>query len=201
MNLPNPVHATRVRLFIAALSLMCIPALAQTVVAKPAPTPSPLAAPAPAPEPIATPAPEPAATPASGPTVTATPAPGGAMTAAPADATTVSASPTSSAADSTHGQMTQINTSMTDNMAKNEATDAAMKSHSEAQQAGAKSDMEMKHAMIAQMQTMSDQIAQLNDRVTAHTAQLAPPVVPVKAKPAKAKVRPPIILPNPPQAH
>jgi Tfp pilus assembly protein PilO len=61
------------------------------------------------------------------------------------------------------------------------------------EQAAMKSDVEMKHAMIAQLQTMSDQIQQLNDRITALSAQLeaatAKPVKSVKAKPA---VRPPI---------
>jgi hypothetical protein len=38
---------------------------------------------------------------------------------------------------------------MTDNMAKNDAADAAMKSHMDAMKEGMKSDMEMKHAMIA----------------------------------------------------
>ena len=48
---------------------------------------------------------------------------------------------------------------------------------SDTQQAAMKSDVEMKHAMIAQLQTMSDQIQQLNDRIVALSAQLeaAPP--------------------------
>jgi hypothetical protein len=90
---------------------------------------------------------------------------------------------------------------MTDNVAKNDAADAAMKTHMDAMNAAAKSDTEMKHAMMAQMQTMSDQIAQLNDRITALTAELAKPAVSAKAKPAKEKVRPPIVLPNQPVAH
>jgi acetyl-CoA carboxylase carboxyltransferase component len=57
------------------------------------------------------------------------------------------------------------------------------------EQAAMKSDVEMKHAMIAQMQTMSDQIQQLNDHITALSAQLeaatAKPVKSHKAKPAQ----------------
>src|ERR1035437_9172761 len=170
MNLPNPVRAT-----IVALALMCIPALAQTVVAKPAPTPTAAPAPeptaTPAPAITATPAPEPTATPASTPpaaTVTATPSvtvtatPSATVTATPADAT-----PAVAATPDTHAQMAKMNTSMTDNMAKNDAADAAMKTHMDAMNAGAKSDMEMKHAIIAQLQAMSDQIQQLNDKVAA----------------------------------
>src|ERR1700722_19639705 len=41
MDLPNSVRVIPVRLFVAALSLMCLPILAQNVVAKPAPTPAP----------------------------------------------------------------------------------------------------------------------------------------------------------------
>jgi flagellar hook-associated protein FlgK len=56
--------------------------------------------------------------------------------------------------------------------------------------------MEMKHAMIAQLQAMSDQIKQLDERITALSAQLetatAKPVKAVKAKPAAPAVRPPI---------
>src|ERR1017187_3328702 len=37
MNVPNPVRITPVRLFVAALSLLCIPVLAQNVVVTPAP--------------------------------------------------------------------------------------------------------------------------------------------------------------------
>jgi hypothetical protein len=91
--------------------------------------------------------------------------------------------------------MAKMNSSMTDNVAKNEAADAAMKTHMDAMDAGAKSDMEVKHAMMAQMQTMSDQIQQLNDKVAALTAKLETPAEPAKAKHAKAKVRPPIVLP------
>jgi hypothetical protein len=183
MNLPNPVRAIPVRLFVTALALLCIPAMAQNVNAKPAPTPA------------AAPAPEPMATPAPAATVTATPAPAATVPATP---DTPAATPAPAApAD----PMARMNTSMTENIAKNDAADAAFKSHSDAQQAGAKSDMEMKHAIIAQMQTMSDQIAQLNDKVAALTAKLETPAVPAKAKPAKAKVRPPIILPTQPVAH
>jgi TolA-binding protein len=80
-------------------------------------------------------------------------------------------------------------------MAKMEAADIARRANADSEQAGNKSDMEMKHAMIAQLQAMSDQIAQLNDRITALSAKLDPPTPaakPVKAKPAKAAVRPPI---------
>jgi aconitase B len=94
--------------------------------------------------------------------------------------------------------MAKMNTSMTDNTAKNDAADAAMKTHMDAMKEAMKSDMEMKHAMMAQMQTMSDQIQQLNDKVAALTAQLTPPPVAAKSKPAKAKVSNP---PNPAVTH
>jgi hypothetical protein len=180
MNLSNSVRVIPVRLFVAALSFLCIPALAQNVVAKPAPSPAPAVAPAPEP--------------------TATPAPAAVVVAAPADATTVTATPTPAPAASAD-PMTKMQTSMTDNVAKNDAADAAMKSHLDSQQAGMKSDMEMKHAVIAQLQAMSDQIKELNERVTALSARLDTPAVPVKvAKPRPAK-RPPIILTDPPVAH
>jgi Tfp pilus assembly protein PilO len=93
--------------------------------------------------------------------------------------------------------MAKMNTSMTENMAKNDAADAAMKTHMDAMKESMKSDMEMKHAMMAQLQAMSDQIQQLNDKVAALTAQLTPSPVAGKAKAAKAKVRPP----TQPEAH
>ena len=75
-------------------------------------------------------------------------------------------------------------------MAKMEAADAAMKTHMDTQQAAMKSDVEMKHAMIAQLQTMSDQIQQLDYRITALSKQLeaatTKPVKSHKAKPAPA---------------
>jgi hypothetical protein len=80
-------------------------------------------------------------------------------------------------------------------MAKMDAADAAMKTHMDAMKDGMKSDMEMKHAMIAQMQLMSDQIQQLNDRVTALSAPKEAPAKAAKAKPAKEKVRPPLPVP------
>jgi hypothetical protein len=58
-----------------------------------------------------------------------------------------------------------------------------------------KSDMDMKHAMITQMQAMSDQIQQLNDKVTALSTPPPAPVKAVKAKPAKPAVRPPLPVP------
>jgi Tfp pilus assembly protein PilO len=95
--------------------------------------------------------------------------------------------------------MAAVQTTMTENMAKAEAADIARRANEDSEQAGTKSDMEMKHAIIAQLQAMSDQIAQLNDRVTALTAQLTPSPAAGKAKPAKAKVsnQPP----NPAVAH
>jgi Tfp pilus assembly protein PilO len=92
--------------------------------------------------------------------------------------------------------MTTMNTAMTENMAKMEAADVARRANEDSEQAGNKSDMEMKHAMIAQLQAMSDQIKQLDERITALSAQLetatAKPVKTVKAKPAAPAVRPPI---------
>src|ERR1035441_9858708 len=180
MNLPN-------RLSIVALSLLCLPMLAQTVAPKPAPIAiEPTATPATAPAVIVTP--DPAATPASTPpAVTVTPAT--TVTATP-DAT-----PAAAPAADTHAQMEKMQSSMTENVAKNDAADAAMKTHMDAMNAGAKSDMEMKRAIIAQLQTMSEQIQQLNDRVTALSTPPEPPAKPVKAKaakPAKEAVRPPI---------
>ena len=101
MNLTNPVRAT-----VIALSLMCLPSLAQNAPAKPAPTPA------------AAPAPEPMAMPAPGATVTATPTPSATVTATP---DTPAATPAVSASD----PMAKMNSSMTDNMAKNDAADAA----------------------------------------------------------------------------
>jgi translation initiation factor 2B subunit (eIF-2B alpha/beta/delta family) len=92
--------------------------------------------------------------------------------------------------------MTKMQTTMTENMAKNDAADAAMKAHMDSQQAGTKSDMEMKHAIIAQLQAMSDQIQQMNERITAISAQMEATAKPVKAvkssKPAAPAARPPI---------
>jgi Tfp pilus assembly protein PilO len=74
-------------------------------------------------------------------------------------------------------------------MAKREAADVARRANMDTEEAAMKSDVEMKHAMIAQMQTMSDQMQQLNDHVAALSAQLeaatAKKVKPVKAKPAQ----------------
>jgi hypothetical protein len=50
----------------------------------------------------------------------------------------------------------------------------------------------MKHAIIAQLQTMSDQILQLNERINAISTQLETPAKPVKPVKAKPAVRPPI---------
>jgi Tfp pilus assembly protein PilO len=90
--------------------------------------------------------------------------------------------------------MAAVQTTMTENMAKSEAADIAKKAQVDSEQAGTKSDMEMKHAIIAQLQAMSDQIQQLNERITAITAQLNPPapVKPVKAVKPRPAVRPPI---------
>jgi hypothetical protein len=90
--------------------------------------------------------------------------------------------------------MATTQSAMTENMAKMEAADIARRASADSQQAGNKSDMEMKHAMIAQLQAMSDQIKQLDLRITALSAQLetATAKPPVKAKPAKPAVRPPI---------
>jgi hypothetical protein len=123
------------------------------------------------------------------PSATVTPAPSATVTAAPSN-TTAAAAP---AAD-THAQMAKMQSTLTENIAKNDAADAAMKAHMDSQQAGTKSDMEMKHAMIAQMQAMSDQIQQLNERITAMSAQLEPPAKPAAkgAKAAKPAVRAPI---------
>jgi Tfp pilus assembly protein PilO len=86
-------------------------------------------------------------------------------------------------------QMAKLQTTMNENMAKWEAADIARTANMDAEHAAMKSDVEMKHAMIAQMQTMSDQIQQLNDRITALSAQLeaatAKPVKSHKAKPAQ----------------
>jgi Tfp pilus assembly protein PilO len=89
--------------------------------------------------------------------------------------------------------MTTTNTAMTTYMAKLEAADIARRANADSEQAGNKSDMEMKHAMIAQLQAMSDQIKELDGRITALSAQLETATAkPVKAKPAKPAVRPPI---------
>jgi Tfp pilus assembly protein PilO len=89
--------------------------------------------------------------------------------------------------------MAAMNTAMTENMAKAEAADIARRASADSQQAGNKSDLEMKHAMIAQLQAMSDQIKQLDERITALSAQLEIATAkPVKAKPVKPAVRPPI---------
>jgi Tfp pilus assembly protein PilO len=89
--------------------------------------------------------------------------------------------------------MAKMQSTMTENMAKNDAVDVAMKAHMDSQEAGTKSDMEMKHAIIAQLQAMSDQIQQMNERITAITAQLEASAKPVKAaKASKPAVRPPI---------
>jgi hypothetical protein len=47
MNLPNSVRITPARLLVAALSLLCIPAMAQNVLSSPAPAPKPIATAAP----------------------------------------------------------------------------------------------------------------------------------------------------------
>src|ERR1039458_7533734 len=73
---------------------------------------------------------------------------------------------TSASPEQMKTQRAKMQTTMNKNMAKMEAADAAMKTHMDTQQAAMKSDVEMKHAMIAQLQTMSDQIQQLNDRIT-----------------------------------
>jgi hypothetical protein len=89
--------------------------------------------------------------------------------------------------------MAAVQTTMTENIAKSEAADIAMKAHMDSEAAGNKSDMEMKKAMIAQLQSLSDQIQQMDARITAITAQLdtaAKPVKPVKS--TKPAVRPPI---------
>jgi hypothetical protein len=168
----------------ATLCLMCLPVLAQNVVVKPAPDAN--AAPAPAAELVATPAPAaavvPAPDPAAAPAAVVTPA----VTVTPASAAVPDA------AEDSHAQMARMQTTMTENIAKAEAADIAMKARIDTEQAGAKSDMEIKQAMMAQMQLMSDQIQKMNDRIVALTAQLesqAKPVKPVKSKPA---VRPPI---------
>jgi outer membrane murein-binding lipoprotein Lpp len=89
--------------------------------------------------------------------------------------------------------MAKVQTNMTENMAGMDAADAGMKTHMDTVKAGMKSDMEMKHSMIAQMQVMSDQIKELNERVTALSAKLETPAKPVKAaKAAKPAVRAPI---------
>jgi hypothetical protein len=162
---------------------MCIPAFAQNTLPTPSASPM-LNAPAPAatPEPVVAPAPAPAAAPAATPAATVSVAP---------DTATAAALPIAQApAD----PMAKMNTTLTENVAKNDANDAAMKIHMDSQQAGAKSDMEVKHAMIAQMQAMSDQIQQLSDKVTALSAKLdaPPPAKAVKAKAAKPAVRAPI---------
>jgi hypothetical protein len=140
MNLPNSVRITPVRLFVAALSFFCIPALSQNVVAAPAPAPAAgAAAPASAPEPIATPAPAATiAAPAAAPTPADTPAPAAAVT--PAPAVTVTATPDSAPAPALdkNAQMAAIQTTMTENMAKAEAADVARRANEDSEQAGKK---------------------------------------------------------------
>ena len=189
MNLPTFVRIPPARLFVAALSLLCIPIMAQNVIPAPAPAAGVTAAPASAPEPTI-------ATPASGAPLVATPAPAAAVT--PAPAATVTAAPGTVAPTTTatpdHSQMNTTQIAMTENMAKMEAAGVARRANEDSEQAGNKSDMEMKHAMIAQLQAMSDQIKELDGRITALSAQLeaATAKPPVKAKPAKPAVRPPI---------
>ena len=178
MNLPNSVRISPVRLFVAALSLLCIPTLGQSVVASPAPSTPIATTPTPAPELLAIPAP-------------ADPAPA----VAPAPSATVTATSGAATVPEPTGpsQMAAMNTAMTENMAKAEAADIARRASADSQQAGNKSDLEMKHAMIAQLQAMSDQIKQLDERITALSAQLEIATAkPVKAKPVKPAVRPPI---------
>ena len=186
MNLPNPVRVVPVRLFVAALALLSIPALAQTVVAKPAPTPAATTMP----EPTATPAPTVTVAPAE----TAAPATPPAVTVTPAATVTAAPTATPAVAPAADNQMAKMQSSMTENVAKNDAADAAMKTHMDAMKDGAKSDMEMKHAIIAQLQVMSDQIQQLNDKVAALSTPPEPPAKPAaKAKAAaKPAVRAPI---------
>jgi hypothetical protein len=135
--------------------------------------------------------PEPTATPAPTPPVTATP-----TVAATPDAT-VTAAPvatppadTSASPEQMKAQMAKMQTTMNENMAKRDAADIARTANLDAEQAAMKSDMEMKHAMFAQMQTMSDQIQQLDYRITALSKQLeaatTKPVKSHKAKPAPA---------------
>ena len=64
-------------------------------------------------------------------------------------------------------QMTQMQATMKDSMAKMEAADAAMKSHMETQQAIMKSEMELKHSMMDQMQMLMDHMQQMTDRMAA----------------------------------
>ena len=86
-------------------------------------------------------------------------------------------------------QMAKMQTTMNENMAKREAADVARRANMDTEGAAMKSDVEMKHAMIAQMQTMSDQIQQLNDRIVVLSAQLEAATAKkgksVKAKPAQ----------------
>jgi hypothetical protein len=163
MNVPNPV-----RVSIVALSLMCIPALAQN--------PAPTTTPAPTPPVTATPAATVTATPDA--TVTAAP-----VATPPAD--------TSASPEQMKAQMAKMQTTMNENMAKRDAADIARTANLDAEQAAMKSDVEMKHAMFAQMQTMSDQIQQLDARITALSKQLeaatTKPVKSHKAKPAPAQ--------------
>jgi hypothetical protein len=67
--------------------------------------------------------------------------------------------------DQMRTQMEQIQTLMKDNMAKMTAAEAAMKSHMETEQANMKGQMELQQAMINQMQTITDHIVAMNERM------------------------------------
>src|ERR1017187_5337377 len=103
MNLPNPV-----RVSIVALSLMCIPALAQNPAPTATPAPTPTATPAPTPPVTATPSVTVTAEPAA--TVTATPA--ATVTAAPAATTPAD---TSANPEQMKAQMAKMQTTMNEN--------------------------------------------------------------------------------------
>jgi hypothetical protein len=60
-------------------------------------------------------------------------------------------------------QMEQMQTLMKDSMAKMEAADAAMKSHMETEQASMKSQMELQHAVINQLQNMTDHMQKMHE--------------------------------------
>ncbi len=58
-------------------------------------------------------------------------------------------------------QMEQMQALMKDSMAKMEAADAGMKTHMETEQASMKSQMELQHAVINQLQTMTDHMQKM----------------------------------------
>ena len=62
-------------------------------------------------------------------------------------------------------QMEQMQTLMKDTITKMAAADAAMKTHMETEQASMKSQMELQQAVVSQLQTMTDHMQTMHERM------------------------------------